>query len=505
MTAPHARPLFAIGSRTKALALVVLPLGLAQADAGPGDAVRAAVRALREGDVAAFYRCVSTDAELERAARTWSEWAGSVPADGAAELDALLAALRSTGATQALLAELEGELPGIAEGWREVVVRVASEVDASVAQLALDPARADALVTANAALRERALALDLADPEKAEAAAVALVGGARALRFDSVAELKELSFDEALREASTLLRTAKELLAIYGAEVDAVLDSAQVRVASEDETSALVELTFEVAGRRRAPGRIPMTRVDGRWVPVRGKNRDAGAPLRMAAVLLPSALELPRSSSAAPFAWSDDPVRPVVRVLASGAIVAGGHACEPTATRAEMTALRAWLAGQADAMEKAPAPVERLPPLPSSPLLFRADARAPFERVLTLMTLCGSADVRIADLRLAALREDGEPGMIPIPLPTDVGWDEREEPLSVLVRTLPGGVLELAAPGRHTRDRATLGRWFVELLQEPGKSVTLEIGSRVPTGDVVLVLDACAQARVDAVLFVGRM
>jgi hypothetical protein len=210
--------------------------------------------------------------------------------------------------------------------------------------------------------------------------------------------------------------------------------------------------------------------------------------------------ELPSSPSAMVLAWKEDPVRPVVHVLATGEIVAGGHTSAAGKPVDELGELQLWLMDQSRVMQRTRDPANPSGWTVRSPLLIRADARAPFERVMALMWLCGTRDVRIADLRLAVRRADGGDGMLSVALPTHEALAQ-ETSVPLRLAALPGGALECRHGSASTRERASLGSWLTERIGEPGRIVSVEVGPTVTCADVVAFLDACAVARVAAVRY----
>ncbi len=67
-------------------------------------------------------------------------------------------------------------------------------------------------------------------------------------------------------------------------------------------------------------------------------------------------------------------------------------------------------------------PVERGPTIPGNPIVIRADRRAPFGVVKSVLEICGHETIKIWDIRVVALdAETGELGMLRFELTRDVG------------------------------------------------------------------------------------
>ena len=86
--------------------------------------------------------------------------------------------------------------------------------------------------------------------EKARLAVGIVCTTARGLQLTSLEESRKLSFDQVLARAGRALKGVKDLLAVYGISLDAILDSVTVETVEESETAAKLKVSVEFLGER---------------------------------------------------------------------------------------------------------------------------------------------------------------------------------------------------------------------------------------------------------------
>ena len=91
-----------------------------------------------------------------------------------------------------------------------------------------------------------------------------LADAARNTGVHSIDELKMLSFEQALAKAGTLLAASKQALYIYGLDINAIADSLQVQVLTQDSQTARVRTTITLF---EAPisSEMDLVLLEGRW------------------------------------------------------------------------------------------------------------------------------------------------------------------------------------------------------------------------------------------------
>ena len=87
---------------------------------------------------------------------------------------------------------------------------------------------------------------------------------ARKLDLDSLTELHQMSFDQALAKGDLLLAGLKDIVAVYGLEVDDFLDSFEATTLSENGNEAVVAMSYEFLGTRHTT-QAEMEKIGGRW------------------------------------------------------------------------------------------------------------------------------------------------------------------------------------------------------------------------------------------------
>jgi RNA polymerase sigma factor (sigma-70 family) len=277
--APAAAPAAAAGARAPAG-----PAGPAAALDDPAAALLARVRALRGNDLVALLRLEppATQALAERA------WRGGATASASAGLPALVDPLLGMAISEGgrrqlmpLLAALLANLPS--EQWSRAIrtVRLPAAGPPAVAG-APDTAgaqrqAAEQLLGRFAAWLAQARVGRKGD--EAEQAAEHLVAALGALRSASAAEFARLELGEALVRLGAGLAELKRAAAVYGLEIDALLDSVRISAPpapGADPSRQLLTVAFSAFG---GDYRIPllMERRDGRWLPLPGAGLPAPA------------------------------------------------------------------------------------------------------------------------------------------------------------------------------------------------------------------------------------
>lgn len=240
-------------------------------DFGPAETVLEQARKLREGDLAALVQLAVPPAQYEQLK---AEWPSRVKDDPASEEDRrefaeAMAKMTAADAEQALYAELEpalakaeaemgAQLPlmvGMGRGFAVQAINESSKLSAEQKQQATDFLDAFAKWVEGAQFFDR---------EKARQAIAGAVATARKLELKTLEELEKLDFEQAMQKAGTAYLGVRDLLKVYGLDLDAALASVEGRVKSEQGDEAVVEVSYRLFD-QPLNFETKMTRRDGRW------------------------------------------------------------------------------------------------------------------------------------------------------------------------------------------------------------------------------------------------
>ena len=112
---------------------------------------------------------------------------------------------------------------------------------------------------------------DITSEDKARKVIKVLCRTARKLDLDSLTELHQMDFDRAIKKGDLVLASLKEVIAVYGVDIDALLDSVEATTLSEDGDQAVVVMSYEFLGTRHTT-QAEMERIDGRWFRKEGQS-----------------------------------------------------------------------------------------------------------------------------------------------------------------------------------------------------------------------------------------
>lgn len=253
------------------------------AAAGPDQAVKALIVHARANDYPALAKAALPPEAYQRVQTAWRESLQAAPA-GAAEREhyaEVIARLTAPDAEQALYAQLEptlvrlegemaAQLPlatAMATGFASAAVQENAQLDADQKQ------HANAVIGALAGWVATA---SWADRGKARAAIGVLVDTARGLQLDTLDAVQALDLDAYLSKLGQAGAGLKRILVLYGLDLDASLDGAQVellappaeaqRPEAGEAERAQVRVTYPLAGNSISTI-LAMRRVDGLWYP----------------------------------------------------------------------------------------------------------------------------------------------------------------------------------------------------------------------------------------------
>lgn len=265
----YSRPISAL-----ALSTMVLIAGCGKRDAAPAQAeagsphgmVMLAVGALRSGDFLGFLKVSMSEAEFAEARQEWeAARAEALDPEEEAELNATLALLRQDNAVEVIMSEIEPKLLEV-QGQLPLLLGIAQTV--GHAGIANSENLTDEQKTAAnellGAMGRWAGGRDLADPALARKAVTIAVEAGRSLDVDSAKELQALEFEEMLRRAGVMFSASKDVFAVYGIDINAMLDTVTAETLSQDEDSAEVRVRFRFLDTSQKID-LPVIRRDGRW------------------------------------------------------------------------------------------------------------------------------------------------------------------------------------------------------------------------------------------------
>lgn len=256
-------------SRLLPAALLCLPIVLPScgggAVEGPTAPMANTISALRDNDLAALMNSMAPEAEIEKARE---EWKNKKPMSDVekAQFDGQLAMFISSDAKSTLSTMLEGQVAPLREGFDEQLEGAVGFAGMFLGGMAGDQ-RDEVMETLNV-MAEHLKGADVLGKENLEKVVGIAVDTVKATGIESAADLEALSFDDAIDKGGLVLGGVKDVLGVYGIDIDETLDSSTFEVVSEDAEAgtATVEWTMTFLGKEQT-GTANVVKHEGMWLP----------------------------------------------------------------------------------------------------------------------------------------------------------------------------------------------------------------------------------------------
>jgi hypothetical protein len=246
------------------------PADAAAATATPEAAVKSAAQALRTNDVGQFVKLALPAAQYDEVKAKFESRERPTPAAAeAAEFREMMQKFTAPDAETALMAEFEPHLAqfeaemapqmpmmiGMGTGFAKQAVQQNADMNEDQKRQATQ--FVDAVGGWLASVK-------LTDRELAKSAIAKAVAAARRLELTELEQVNALSFEQAMAKAGILFGGFKDVLAVYGFDIDKSLDSTQVEVLKQEADSARVKVSYQVLG-QTIVGEQDMVRQQERW------------------------------------------------------------------------------------------------------------------------------------------------------------------------------------------------------------------------------------------------
>lgn len=232
----------------------------------PHEAVLSQVRALRNDDVGALIRSFVTDAQFAEMRAAWEEERRRTPdPTESAEFTAFITQFAAKDAEKELWPDVEAALDEMRPQVGMMVAMFSAMAEGAIEQEASlsndDRKQAQELVQT---LSEKLTERDLTDPKLARKALGVVCETVRSLEVQNLDDVYELTFDQLLDRAGLMLRGTKELMTIYGFEINGWLSSFSAETLHSDGDYAVVRVKYSILGLSES-SEVEMTRIAGRW------------------------------------------------------------------------------------------------------------------------------------------------------------------------------------------------------------------------------------------------
>ncbi|WP_242426433.1 hypothetical protein [Metallibacterium scheffleri] len=237
----------------------------------PQAAVADGYKLLRDNDIDGLYRHALPPADYAAMRARWGQGrdlSQFSPADRA-QFAKMMTLLSAPGAQQLLWVEIKPKLLQARQHYQArlpaMLGMLRTMADTGVQRSTqLTAAEKVQALTALGVLSAWAEKTDWLNPDKVYQVLGVLTGTAQKMSFHTLNEALSMPYPEAMRDVGHLWSGVKQALDVYGLSINTILDTAQIKVLSDDGNVAVVRTTFDVLG-------TPVTRdntlikQDGRW------------------------------------------------------------------------------------------------------------------------------------------------------------------------------------------------------------------------------------------------
>lgn len=278
----------------------------------PEGAVRAALVLTRNGDFDGLLRSTLPGADYKAWRAEWANARAKQPPPAPqqrAQFAQMMQKLTEAGAEEKLYRQLQPQLAdlrthraqnlpmliGILQAAGNNVVANAGGLSSAQKQQATEAIRA---------LADWAEHADFTDPTKAKKAIAVVCDTARKLDLKTLEQARALGYEQTMARYRTAWDGLKELLGIYGLDLDASFDQVKLETLHDDGRRASVRETFTLAG-KPIVSEINLVMQDGHWYDAdrlaawRAKHEESGSAAGPAIPPAPSATAPGRAASVA--------------------------------------------------------------------------------------------------------------------------------------------------------------------------------------------------------------
>ena len=243
--------------------------------ATPDGAIAATVAALRNNNVGALLDTAMPPAALAKLKADWHDNMNKDPVTDQQRKDFAehMAKLTAPGAEAQMYAEIEPKLKefneksaqqmpmmiAMGQGFAQSTIKQSKDLNDQQKQ------QAEALLDAAA---KWAQTTKFTDPTLVKGAIAVLCKTARELNLKSIDEVRAMTFDQGMQKAGVVVGGVKQVLAVYGLDMNKALDSVKVTPVSTAGDNAKVTVAY-TAFDQPFSTEADLVKVDGKWY---GKN-----------------------------------------------------------------------------------------------------------------------------------------------------------------------------------------------------------------------------------------
>ena len=238
--------------------------------ATPDVAVAMAVKALRDNNLAGLFAASLPPGEYAKLKADWNKDINSEPVseEDRKQFTETMTKLTAPGAEDKMFAEIKPQLDEMDKQAAQIPMMVAMGQGFAQSAIQQNKDLTDAQKTQVSQLLDAtakwAQTTKFTDPMLVKSAIAVVCKTARDLNLKSVDEARALTYDQGMQKAGIVLGGVKQVLAVYGLNMDKALDSVKVQTVSANADTAKVKISY-TAFDTPFSTESDLVRVDGKW------------------------------------------------------------------------------------------------------------------------------------------------------------------------------------------------------------------------------------------------
>ena len=238
--------------------------------ATPDVAVAMAVKALRDNNLAGLFAASLPPGEYAKLKADWNKDINSEPVseEDRKQFTETMTKLTAPGAEDKMFAEIKPQLDEMDKQAAQIPMMVAMGQGFAQSAIQQNKDLTDAQKTQVSQLLDAtakwAQTTKFTDPTLVKSAIAVVCKTARDLNLKSVDEARALSYEQGMQKAGIVLGGVKQVLAVYGLNMDKALDSVKVQTVSANADTAKVKISY-TAFDTPFSTESDLVRVDGKW------------------------------------------------------------------------------------------------------------------------------------------------------------------------------------------------------------------------------------------------
>ena len=248
--------------------LAVTPLaGPGKGPLSPDETITEIVRTLRHDDLQGLMEVTAGEVMVADLSRQWELQRTKQPSErDRREFAKAIAFVTAPGAEERIMELVRPKLDEMRPQWKmtsSMIIGMAQstlEMDPN-----LDPVEKEQARKLVGALAQVVQTTDFMDEELAEKAVAIFCRAARRMNLKSIDDVQAIDFAQLMGKGGMVYGSLKEILQVYGMDVNGFLDSVRAETVYEAGDKAKVKVSYVVLG-QRLNTEAELVRVEGRWM-----------------------------------------------------------------------------------------------------------------------------------------------------------------------------------------------------------------------------------------------